>query len=142
LQYSVLAEKGVASNNSLNMIEEMKIFAISNKGKQFDPTLVTPVETLRAATFAGAKGQGRDDCGKLAVGFKADLVVMDLSKPNMHPIHDMATNLVYSASGSDVLLTMVDGRILYQNGEYLTIDIEKAIFEAEKCTKRILGELK
>lgn len=132
----------VASNNSLNMIEEMKVFAISNKGKQFDPTLVTPVETLRAATIAGAKGQGRDDCGKLAVGFKADLIVMDLSKPNMHPIHDLATNLVYSASGSDVLLTMVDGRILYQNGEYLTIDIEKAIYEAGKFTRRILGELK
>lgn len=132
----------VASNNSLNMIEEMKVFAIANKGKQFDPTLITPVETVRASTFAGAKGQGRDNCGKLAVGFKADLIVMDLSQPNMHPIHDLATNLVYSATGSDVLLTMVDGRILYQNGEYLTIDIEKTIYEAEKSTKRILGELK
>ncbi len=147
----LLLEKGVnvaigtdsvASNNSLNMIEEMKVFAIANKGKQFDPTLITPVDTLRAATFAGAKGQGRDDCGKLAVGFKADLIVMDLSKPNMHPIHSLATNMVYSASGSDVLLTMVDGKVLYQNGEYLTIDIEKTLFEAEKSTKRILGELK
>ncbi|MDD3168310.1 MAG: amidohydrolase [Eubacteriales bacterium] len=132
----------VASNNSLNMIEEMKVFAIVNKGKQFNPTLITPKETIRAATFAGAKGQGRDDCGKLAVGFKADLVVMDLSQPNMHPVHDLATNLVYSASGSDVLLTMADGRILYQNGEYRTIDIEKTIYEAGKSTNRILGELK
>ena len=96
---------------------------------------------MRAATFAGAKGQGRDDCGKLAVGFKADLIVMDLSQPNMHPVHNLATNMVYSASGSDVLLTMVDGKVLYRNGEYLTVDIEKTIFEAEKSTKRILGEL-
>jgi 5-methylthioadenosine/S-adenosylhomocysteine deaminase len=132
----------VASNNSLNMIEEMKVFAIANKGKQYDPTLITPAETLKAATFAGARGQGRDDCGKLAVGFKADLIVMDLSKPNMRPVHDLANNIVYSASGSDVLLTMVDGKVLYQNGEYLTIDIEKTIFEAEKATNRILGELK
>ena len=132
----------VASNNSLNMIEEMKVFAIANKGKQYDPTLITPAETLSAATFAGAKSQGRDDCGKLAVGFKADLIVMDLSKPNMHPIHNLANNIVYSASGSDVLLTMVDGKVLYKNGEYVTIDIEKTIFEAEKATKRILGELK
>lgn len=132
----------VASNNSLNMIEEMKVFAIANKGKQFDPTLITPAEALRAATFAGAKGQGRDDCGKLAVGFKADLIVMDLTKPNMHPVHNLANNIVYSASGSDVLLTMVDGNVLYKNGEYLTIDIEKTIFEAEKATNRILGELK
>lgn len=132
----------VASNNSLNMIEEMKVFAIANKGKQFDPTLITPEETLRAATFAGARSQGRDDCGKLAAGFKADLIVMDLNQPNMHPVHNLANNLVYSASGSDVLLTMVDGKVLYKNGEYLTLDIEKAIFEAEKSTKRILGELK
>lgn len=132
----------VASNNSLNMIEEMKVFAIANKGKQYDPTLITPAETIRAATFSGAKGQGRDDCGKLAVGFRADLIVMDLSKPNMHPVHNLANNLVYAASGSDVLLTMVDGKVLYQNGEYLTIDMEKTIYEAEKSTNRILGELK
>ncbi len=124
------------------MIEEMKFFAVANKGKQYDPTLITPVETLKAATFAGAKGQGRDDCGKLARGFKADLIVMDLKQPNMHPIHNMANNMVYSASGSDVLLTMVDGKVLYKNGEYLTIDIEKTIYEAEEETKRILGELK
>ena len=132
----------VASNNSLNIIEEMKFFAVANKGKQYDPTLITPVDTLRAATFAGAKGQGRDDCGKLALGMKADLIVLDLSKPNMHPVHNMSNNIVYSASGSDVLLTMVDGQVLYKNGEYLTIDIEKVIFEAEKATNRILGELK
>lgn len=132
----------VASNNSLNMMEEMKFFAVANKGKQFDPTLITPAETLNAATFAGAKAQGREDCGKLARGFKADLIVVDLSNPNMHPIHNLANNIVYSASGSDILLTMVDGRILYKNGEYLTIDIEKTIYEAEKMTKRILGELK
>lgn len=132
----------VSSNNSLNMIEEMKFFAVANKGKQFDPTLVTPVDALRAATFAGAKSQGRNDCGRLSQGFKADLIVLDLLSPNMHPVHDMATNIVYSASGSDVLLTMVDGRVLYRNGEYLTIDLEKVIHDVEKETGRILGELK
>ena len=132
----------VASNNSLNIIEEMKFFAVANKGKQYDPTLITPVETLRAATYAGAMAQGRTDCGKLAAGMKADLIVLDLSQPNMHPVHNLANNIVYSASGSDVLLTMVDGKVLYRNGEYLTLDIEKTIVEAEKATNRILGELK
>ena len=132
----------VSSNNSLNMIEEMKFFAVANKGKQYDPTLITPEETLRAATAAGAKGQGREDCGKLAVGYKADLIVLDLSQPNMHPVHNMANNVVYSASGSDVLLTMVDGKVLYADGEYKTIDIERVIREAEESTERILGELK
>lgn len=131
----------VASNNSLDMIEEMKFFAVANKGARFDPTLITPTETLQAATFAGAKAQGRNDCGKLAVGWKADLIVVDLTKPNMHPVHNLANNIVYSATGSDILLTMVDGKVLYNNGEYLTIDIEKAIYEAEKATNKILGEL-
>jgi 5-methylthioadenosine/S-adenosylhomocysteine deaminase len=147
----LLLEKGVnvaigtdsvASNNSLNMIEEMKFFAIANKGKQYDPTLITPADTLIAATAAGAKGQGRENCGALTVGYKADLIVVDLSKPNMHPIHNMANNIVYAASGSDILLTMVDGKVLYANGEYTTIDIEKVIYEAERSTTRILGELK
>lgn len=131
----------VASNNSLNMIEEIKVFAIANKGKQYDPTLITPVEALKAATYAGAKGQGREDCGKLAVGYKADLIVLDLFQPHMHPVHNLANNVVYSASGSDVLLTMVDGRVLYRDGEFLTIDLEKAVFEAEKEMERILREL-
>lgn len=147
----LLMEKGVnvaigtdsvASNNSLNMIEEMKFFAVANKGKQYDPTLITPADTLTAATAAGAKGQGRENCGALAAGHKADLIVVDLRKPNMHPIHNMANNIVYAASGSDILLTMVDGKVLYTNGEYTTIDIEKVIYEAEKSTTRILGELK
>jgi len=131
----------VASNNSLNMIEEMKVFALVNKGKQYDPTLITPVEALKAATYAGAKAQGREDCGKLAVGYKADLIVLDLSQPHMHPVHNLANNVVYSASGSDVLLTMVDGKVLYRDGEFLTIDIEKTVYEAEKAVKRVLGKL-
>lgn len=132
----------VASNNSLNFIEEMKFFAVANKEKRGNPTLITPVEALHAATFSGAKGQGREDCGKLAVGMKADLIVLDLMQPNMRPIHNLANNIVYSASGSDIVLTMVDGKVLYKDGEYLTLDIEKVIFETEKATDRILGELK
>jgi len=131
----------VASNNSLNYIEEIKFFAVANKGKQYDPTLITPTQALYAATAAGAKAQDRSDCGKLKMGYKADLVVMDLTKPNMNPIHNLINNIVYSASGSDVLLTMVDGKVLYNNGEYLTLDIEKIIYEVRKVTKRILGEL-
>lgn len=132
----------VASNNSLNYIEEIKFFTVANKGKQYDPTLITPTQALYAATSAGAQGQGRLDCGKLKVGYKADLIVIDTNKPNMQPVHNLANNIVYSASGSDVLLTMVDGKVLYDNGEYLTIDIEKSIYEAQKTTNRILGELK
>ena len=74
-------------------------------------------------------------------GFKADLIVLDIDTPNMYPVHDMKNNLVYSASGTDVLLTMVDGKVLYENGEYMTIDIEKTVREAEIHTRKILESL-
>ncbi len=131
----------VASNNSLNFIEEIKIFSIAPKMQYNDPTKVTPYQALYAATRGGALGQGRDDCGVLATGFKADLIVLDISNPNMKPVHDLLTNLVYSASGSDVVLTMVDGKVLYRDGEYSTIDVEKVVFEVEKAAERISSQL-
>lgn len=131
----------VASNNSLNFIEEIKVFAISSKEKFGDPTVVTPVEAIRAATVGGAIGQGRTDCGKLKVGNKADLIVLDINQPQMKPAHSLINNLVYSASGSDVVLTMVDGKVLYENGEYKTLDIEKTMYEAEKAAESIIKQL-
>lgn len=131
----------VASNNSLNFIEEMKFFALLNKERQNDPTLVTPKETLYAATYAGALAQGRPDCGMLKAGCHADLIVLDLTQPNMRPVHDLPTNIVYSASGSDVLLTMADGRVLYRDGNFLTIDIEKTVAEVELACADILSRL-
>ena len=131
----------VSSNNSLNFIEEMKFFALLHKERQGDPTVITPQETIYAATRGGALGQGRNDTGLLEEGFRADLIVLDLSGPHMSPMHDLKNNLVYSASGSDVVLTMVDGKVLYKDGEYMTIDLEKVKFEAEKQKDRILSEL-
>lgn len=130
-----------ASNNSLNFMEEMKAFALASKVNLLDPKVVSPTETLKAATVNGAMGQGRCDCGVLKEGARADLIVVNLNVPHMHPIHDLKNNLVYSACGSDVLMTMVDGKVLYDNGEFTTIDIEKTIFEAEKATEGILKQL-
>lgn len=131
----------VASNNSLNFIEEMKLFAIATKGTYYDPAVVSPVQTLAAATAGGAKAQGRTDCGVIKVGNKADLIVLDIDTPYMRPYHNLITNIVYSASGSDVVLTMCDGKVLYRDGEYLTIDIEKTYYETEKNTEAILSQL-
>lgn len=145
-----LLEKGInvtlgtdstASNNSLNFIEEMKCLAIAAKVKSGDPTAVTPQQALKAATLSGAVSQGRMDCGSIKEGSKADLIVLDISGAHMHPVHDLVNNIVYSASGSDVILTMADGKVLYEEGTYTAIDIEKVIFEAEKATKRILSAL-
>jgi 5-methylthioadenosine/S-adenosylhomocysteine deaminase len=131
----------VASNNSLNYPEEMKIMALTGKAVAGDPTVITPKEVLYAATRAGALAQGREDCGLLKKGFKADLIVQDISGINMHPVHDLVTNLVYSADISNVVMTMVDGRVLYKDGDYLTIDKERVVAETQKATAGILAKL-
>mgnify|MGYP001457168154 CR=1 FL=1 len=131
----------VASNNSLNILEDMKLFALAPKAASGDPAAVTVRDALKAATVNGAMAQGRHDCGRLEKGFRADLTVLDISGPSMHPVHDMKNNVLYSASGSNVVLTMADGKVLYSDGEYKTIDIEKTIYETEKAKNRILSEL-
>ena len=131
----------VSSNNSLNFLEEVKAFATIAKIKAKDPTVITPKQAVRAATRNGALGQGRKNCGLIKEGFQADLIVLRTDVPNMHPIHNLTNNIVYAASGSDIALTMIDGKILYQDGEYTTIDIEKTIFETEKATAEILRQL-
>jgi 5-methylthioadenosine/S-adenosylhomocysteine deaminase len=131
----------VASNNSLNFFEEMKTFALMGKIKTMDPAVMTPQQVLRSATRSGALAQGREDCGLVREGFKADLIVVDTDVPNMRPVHDMLTNLIYSADGKDVCLTMADGKVVYRDGEYKTLDIEKTMAEAEAATQKILSML-
>lgn len=74
-------------------------------------------------------------------GNRADLIVVDISGANMHPVHNLVNNLVYSCSGSDIKLTMIDGNVVYEDGEYCTIDIEKVIYQAERATDKILERL-
>lgn len=120
---------GVASNNSLNYFEEIKTFALLGKYRSMDPSRMNPKEILMSATRVGAEAQGRLNSGVLKTGCAADLAVVDINAPNMNPGHDLANNLVYSASGNDVCLTMVDGVVLYQDGEYKTVDIERVEYE-------------
>ena len=132
----------VASNNNLNMIEEMRFFNLLQKGTTYDPTVITPEQTLYAATRAGALAQQREDCGFVKEGFKADLAVLDIDTVYMKPVYNLLSNLVYAASGNDVVLTMVDGKVLYRDGSYPTLDIERISYECEKSRQRILGALK
>ncbi len=137
-----LGTDSVASNNNLNILEEIKLFATLFKGTSGDPTAITPKQALYTATRGGALSQGREDCGLLKEGFKADLIVLDMRKrPYMQPCHNMINNIVFSAMGTDVCLTMVDGKVLYKDGEYLTIDLERAVYNANKSTERILAQL-
>ena len=136
-----LGTDGVASNNAHDMLRDTYLFATIYKGASGDPTLVTPRQALYAATRAGALAQGRADCGLVREGMRADLTVMDVATPWMCPVSDMAANVVYSASGSDVVLTMCDGVVLYRDGAWPTADVATAMERTQAATDRIRAEL-
>ena len=87
----------------------------------------------------GALAQGRGDTGVLAAGKRADLIAIDLDRPHLLPDLDTPALAVYAAQASDVCLTMVDGRILYENGEYKTLDREKICAEAKAAARKLYG---
>lgn len=122
---------GVASNNNLDVLKEMQYAALLGKGISRQPESVRARELFSLATRNGAIAQGRYDCGAIKIGYKADAALIDLDSVNNIPSYDYYTTLAYSAKSSDLLMTMVDGEILYKDGEYKTIDIEKLKFEAK-----------
>nr|WP_302650102.1 amidohydrolase [uncultured Agathobaculum sp.] len=136
-----LGTDGAASNNNLNILQDLYLFGVVYKGFYRDSTLITPAQALYAATRAGALSQGRTDTGRLAVGCRADLCVINTDTPQFTPMTDAACNVVYAAQGADVRLTMVDGEVLYRDGAYTTIDIEKVKAEAQRHTDAILRSL-
>ena len=130
-----LGTDGAASNNKLDMLSEMQLAALIHKGVSEDPTATNAPEMLRLATENGAAAQGRLDCGRIAVGNRADLVLVDTDSVNNIPLYDKYSMLAYSAKSTDVRMTMVDGRVLYLNGEYKTVDIEKVKYESKRTLK-------
>lgn len=126
---------GASSNNRLDMIRELQTAAILQKGVNYNPELMPAETIIKLATLNGAKAQRRFDCGSIEVGKRADLVLINCNTPHNLPLYDSASMLVYSAMASDVLMTMVDGRVLYHNGEFKTIDIEKTKANAERTLK-------
>lgn len=132
---------GMASNNNHDMFQDMYLMALLPKGNELDPTLLTPKQVAFAATRAGALAQGREDCGLLKEGFRADVCVVDVSGPSWCPVNDMLTNVVYAGHGSDVVLTMCDGEVVYRDGSWPTVDIERAKAEVVERTQRIQSDL-
>ena len=120
-----LGTDGAASNNNLNMLEEMHLAAILHKGRLQDTTVMPADAVLDMATVNGAKAQGRANCGALKVGWKADIIALDLDKPHMVSAYDAKSLIPYSAQADDVYMTMADGKMLYENKQFLTIDYEK-----------------
>ena len=119
-----LGTDGVASNNSHDLLEEVKLAALLHKGVRRDPTAVTAHQALAMATVNGARALGRNT-GGIAPGKDADLILVDFTHPNLIPCHDVEENLVFSARGSDVVMNMARGKVIYENGTFLTLDLER-----------------
>ncbi|MDO4515664.1 MAG: amidohydrolase [Bacillota bacterium] len=125
-----LGTDGVASNNATDLFGEMKFAATIHTGVSRDPLAIRPMDVLRMATCDGAKALGRK-AGKIEAGYTADLILVDFRRPNLTPCHSVADNLVYSATGRDVVMNMARGNIIYKDGVFFTLDLEKIQHEVK-----------
>ena len=135
-----LGTDGAASNNNLDMLEEMRLAALLHKGSRQDPTVITAHEALQMATKNSARAVFLNDVGMVGAGMKADLIMLDLHKPHLTPRHDLVAHLVYAAQPDDITLVMVDGKILLENGELTTLDEEKIMFQAQERAMYLVRE--
>lgn len=125
-----LGTDGVSSNNATDLFADLKLAAILQTGVNCDPMALDPYDALKLATVNGAKALGRNT-GRIAPGCDADLILVDFTKPNNFPCHDVVENLVYSTHGADVTVNMCRGRVIYRNGEFLTIDLDRVRHEID-----------
>ena len=131
---------GPASNNCLDMFREMFLVTALAKYREEDASVVDAKQVLKMATVGGARAMNLTDCDILAKGKQADLIMIDLNQPNMQPVHNIQKNLVYSGSKQNVEMTMVAGKILYENGEYYIGTAPDEIYKkADEISRRIMG---
>lgn len=123
-----LGTDGAASNNDLNMIEEMRTAALLQKVVGLNPQALPAYKALEMATVNGARALGFSDVGMLKPGMKADIILVDLKKPHLWPRHDVVAHLVYAAQASDVDTVLVNGKVLMEGRQLVGID-EKKIME-------------
>jgi 5-methylthioadenosine/S-adenosylhomocysteine deaminase len=131
-----LGTDGSASNNNLDMLEEMKLAALLHKVHNLDPTVADAKTVFKMATLNGAKAL-RLNAGVIKEGYLADIAIINFNRPHLRPINNVISHLVYSANGNDVETTIVDGKILMLDGEVLTLDEERIIDEAERVVERL-----
>ena len=132
---------GPASNNCLDMFREMFLVSGLSKVREKDAASLDAEEVLAMATSEGARAMGLHDGDILEKGKLADLILIDLHQPNMQPIHNIPKNIVYSGSKANVRMTMINGRILYENGNFCLPEGEDAEEIYRKCegiVKRII----
>lgn len=135
-----LGTDGAASNNNLDMLEEMKIAALQQKVANLDPTVLKAGEVFKMATRGGATALGiEQETGTIDVGKKADIVLVDMRAPHLTPFRHPISHLVYSAKGADVDTVICNGQILMQEKELLVLDEKEVLSQAEESAKDLLA---
>ncbi len=137
-----LGTDGCASNNTLDMIKEMSTAAKLHKVAMLDPTVMDARSTVRMATINGAKALGMDRItGSLEVGKKADIIVIGLDRPHLTPIYHEYSHLVYAAGGADVDTVIINGKVVMENRQLLTIDENKVMNEVRAIAATVRKNL-
>lgn len=132
---------GAASNNCLDMFREMFLVTALQKVREENAAACPAFDVLEMATKGGAQAMGLDNCDVLAEGKCADFAVVDLNQPNMQPVHNIPKNLVYAGSKQNICMTVIDGKILYENGNFTTVDKAEIFARAKKIAEEICGEV-
>jgi 5-methylthioadenosine/S-adenosylhomocysteine deaminase len=133
-----LGTDGCASNNNLDMFQEMDTAAKLEKSARLDPTVMSARTVLRMATCNGAKVLGLDHLvGSIRPGMKADLALVKLDKPHLTPMYSEYSHLVYAVNGSDVDTVLINGRLVMENRKLLTIDVNEAMERVLRIAERV-----
>ena len=129
---------GAASNNNLNMFKEMYLADNLQAGVLNQAQVITTIDTLKMATVRGALALGYDNLGRLQEGYLADLIMIDIHRPNMQPINDIANNLVNACESNNVIMTMINGKVVYKDDEYYcNADYKDIVNHCNKIIARI-----
>ena len=128
---------GASSNNNLNMLSELNYAALLMCNKNSDPSLVSPIDILKRATVNGARAMRRETKGMLKEGYDADFIILKADEIYHYPMHNIINNIVYASLGAEIETTVANGKILYDKGEFKTIDINKVKSEILKIKEKI-----
>ena len=131
------------SNNSSDMFEVIKVAALLHKGISRDPTALSAEQVLHMATINGAKALGWEkEIGAIEAGKKADLAIVDFKKPHLTPVYNETSHLVYSAKNADVDMVIINGKIVMENREIKTVNVDKAMVLVKKTKLNLLQRAK
>lgn len=135
-----LGTDGPASNNTLDLMESIRLTTLLQKEAKRDPEMMPSRQVLKLATQNGARAMGFNSSGMLKEGAAADLILFDFDKPHLIPRHDLAANIVHSAQAGDIDYVIADGAVLLRKGELTTLDEDRILREAEKRAFRLVGQ--